>query len=198
MWRKMMPKKLIFMIGAPGSGKSTYSDKINEMHPEDIDSIHVGDLLRDEVEQGTTIGKIVGMYIEKGDLVPGEVIIYEVFGRIRKSSKSIVLMDGFPRGLNQMKILADALIYDKGIELLSIIELKVSRDVARQRLLPEGFTEDEEALFEHKMETYESLIGKIEKFYEDKGLLTVIDAQRDQDQVLQDIDNYLKKLVELY
>jgi len=186
------------MIGAPGSGKSTYSDKINALHAADIESIHVGDILREEVEKHTTMGKIVGKYLEKGDLVPGDVVIYEVFGRIKSSPKDIVLMDGFPRGLNQMKILGDTLMHEKGIELVSVVELKVSKEVAKERLLPENPSEEELTLFEHKIKTYEDLIGKIEKFYEKDGLLTVIDAERDRETVLKDLDDHLSKLVELH
>jgi adenylate kinase len=192
-----MPKKLIFMIGAPGSGKSTYSDRINELHASDIESIHVGDILRDEIENDTTMGKIVEKYLEKGDLVPGDVVIYEVFGRIKNSPKDIVLMDGFPRGLNQMKILGDTLLHEEGIELVSVIELKVSKDVARERLLPDNPSEEEIALFENKVKNYEEIIEKIEKFYEKDGLLTVIDAEREREVVLQEIDQHLSKLVGL-
>jgi len=193
-----MPKKLIFMIGAPGSGKSTYSDKINAMHAEDIHSIHIGEILGDEIKRGTTMGKIVQQYVEKGDLVPGDVILYEVFKHIKASPKDIVLMDGFPRGLNQMKILGDTLLNDKEIELVSVVELKVSKEVARERVLPENATDEEKALFEHKYETYEALIGKIEKFYADKGLLTVISAEKERELVLKRIDEHLKKLVDLH
>ncbi len=193
-----MPKKLIFMIGAPGSGKSTYSDRINALHASDIESIHVGDILRDEIEKDTTMGKIVEKYLEKGDLVPGDVVIYEVFGRIKNSPKNIVLMDGFPRGLNQMKTLGDTLLHEKGIELVSVIELKVSKDIARERLLPDNPSEEEITLFENKVKNYEEIIGKIEKYYEKNGLLTVIDAEREREVVLQEIDQHLSKLVELY
>jgi len=193
-----MPKKLIFMIGAPGSGKSTYSDRINALHASDIESIHVGDILRDEIEKDTTMGKIVEKYLEKGDLVPGDVVIYEVFGRIKNSPKNIVLMDGFPRGLNQMKTLGDTLLHEKGIELVSVIELKVSKDIARERLLPDNPSEEEITLFENKVKNYEEIIGKIEKYYEKDGLLTVIDAEREREVVLQEIDQHLSKLVELY
>ena len=193
-----MPKKLIFMIGAPGSGKSTYSDKINTMYAEDIHSIHIGEILGDEIKRGTTMGKIVEKYVEKGDLVPGDVILYEVFKHIKASPKQIVLMDGFPRGLNQMKILGDTLMHDKEIELVSVVELRVSKEVARERVLSESATEEEEALFEHKYETYEALIGKIEKFYADKGLLTVISAEKERELVLKRVDEHLKKLVELH
>ena len=107
-------------------------------------------------------------------------------------------MDGFPRGLNQMKILGDTLAQDKEIKLISVIELKVSKEVAKERVLPENASEEEVALFEHKYETYEALIGKIEKFYADKELLTVISAEKERDLVLKRIDDHLKNLVELH
>ena len=193
-----MPKKLIFVIGAPGSGKSTYSDKIKEMHAEEIHSIHIGEILQDEIAQGTTIGKIVQQYVEKGDLVPGDVILYEVFKHIKASPKDIVLMDGFPRGLNQMKVLGDTLLHDKEIKLVSVIELKVSKEVARQRILSEDATEEEEALFEHKYETYRALIEKIERYYAKDNLLTVISAEKERELVLKRVDDHLKEILALY
>ncbi len=193
-----MPKKLILIIGAPGSGKSTDSKLISEKHKGDITTISVGALLRDEIKRGTGVGKIVEKYVNDGELVPGQIVMYEVFGRIKNAPTNIVLMDGFPRGLNQMKEMGDALFMNKEIKLVSVIEIRVNDMTARRRVLGDNPTKEEETLFEHKMEIYNDLIGEIESYYEKENLLKVIDGEKDLETIVNDIDEYLEKQVALY
>lgn len=193
-----MSKKLILIIGAPGSGKSTDSKMISEKHKGDITTISVGDLLREEIKNETGVGKIAAKYVEKGDLVPGQVIMYEIFGLISNAPTNIVLLDGFPRGLNQMKEMGDALFVDKDIELVSVIEIRVSETTSRKRVLGDNPSKEEEALFEHKMEIYTALIGEIENYYKKDNLLTVIDGEQDVEAVASDIDEFLSKKVALF
>lgn len=193
-----MQKKLILIIGAPGSGKSTDSKLIAQRHKGDISTISVGDLLREEIKNKTGVGKIAEKYVEKGELVPGSVIMYEIFGRIKNAPTNIVLVDGFPRGLNQMKEMGDALFSDKDIELLSVIEIRVSKNTSRKRVLGDNPNKAEEVLFEHKMEIYSALIGEIENYYKKDNLLTVIDGEQDVEAVASDIDEFLSKKVALF
>lgn len=193
-----MPKKLILIIGAPGSGKSTDSKMISEKHKGDITTISVGDLLREEIKHGTGVGKIAEKYVEKGDLVPGQVVMYEIFGLISNAPKDIVLVDGFPRGLNQMKEMGDELFYSKDIDLVSVIEIRISEKTARKRVLSNNSTKEEIERFEHKMEVYTSLIEEIENYYKKDDLLTVIDGEQDAEAVASDIDEFLSKKVALF
>jgi len=193
-----MPKKLILIIGAPGAGKSTDSMLIANKHKKDITAISVGKLLQEEVENDTAIGKIAKKYIKTGDLVPGSVVMYEVFGRVKNVSTNIVLLDGFPRGTNQMKEMGDKLFHEKDIELVSVIEIRVSEAVSRQRVLGDNSSEEEEKLFNHKMEIYNGLIQTIENYYEKENLLTVIDGEDKLETIIDKIDEHLEKQVHLF
>jgi len=193
-----MPKKLILVIGAPGAGKSTDCELIRKKHAEDISSISVGALIKEEINSGSAIGRIMNKYVLSGDLIPGEVIIYEVLGLIKNAPKNIVLMDGLPRGINQMKALGDAIFNDDNIELVSVIEVRTSTEVSRKRSLSDNPTEEEKSLFEHKMEVYTDLIDEIEAFYKKDNLLTIIDGEQDAQTVAADIDEFLKTKISLF
>ncbi len=193
-----MSKKLILIIGAPGAGKSTDSKIISKRHDGDITSISVGDVLREEIKTDSKIGHIIEKFLLKGELVPGPVVSSLIFGRILKAPTNIVLLDGFPRGLNQMKEIGDALFRTEEIELVSVIEIQISKETARKRVLGDNPTHDEEVLFEHKMKIYTDLLEEIENHYKKNNLLTVIDGEGDIEEVASNIDEYLKKQVHLF
>jgi len=193
-----MPKKLILIIGAPGSGKSTDSEIIAKKHKEDITAISVGALLKKEIQRGSGVGHISEKYVAAGDLVPGQIVMYELFGLIRDAPKNIVLVDGFPRGINQMKEMGDELFMSKNIELVSVIEIRVNETTARKRVLRDNPSKEEETLFEHKMEVYNELIGEIENYYKKDNLLTIIDGEQDAQTVASEIDEFLKTKISLF
>ncbi|MCK5853761.1 MAG: nucleoside monophosphate kinase, partial [Sulfurovaceae bacterium] len=65
-----MSKKLILIIGAPGSGKTTDATLVAKNHTDSITSYSLGDMLKEEIAKETTLGKINNDYISKGELVP--------------------------------------------------------------------------------------------------------------------------------
>ena len=93
-----------------------------------------------------------------------------------------------------MTILADILNGKSEVELISVIEIRVSEAVAKKRALAHG--EDEE-IFNNGMKIYTDTIDEIEAFYTDKNLLTVIDGERDLDVVVAEIDAFLATQVSL-
>ena len=190
-----MSKKLILLIGAPGSGKTTDGKAISKNHPE-ITSYSLGELLKEEVAKGTATGKIINDYISKGDLVPTAITIDTLCNAIKKAPTQIVLVDGFPRKEKQMKICADIIFNESDkVDLVSVIEIRVSEDVARERVLGEESNRESEELFNHQMAVYKDAIKHIEEFYNQNNLLKVIDGERDIDLVINDIDAFLKEKV---
>ena len=195
-----MSKKLILIIGAPGSGKTTDATLVAKNHTDSITSYSLGDMLKEEIAKETTLGKINNDYISKGELVPTAIAIDTICNAIQNSPTDIVLLDGFPRKEKQMKIFADVLrTRMEKVELVSVIEVRVSEAVARERVL--GRTEiredDQEQIFNNRMNIYRDTIEEIEKFYKGSGLLKMIDGEREAKDVVAEIDAFLESQVSL-
>ncbi len=191
-----MSKKLILLIGAPGSGKTTDGKAIAKNHS-DITSYSLGELLKEEVAKGTTTGKITNDYISKGDLVPTAITIDTLCIAIQKAPTDIVLVDGFPRKEKQMTIFGDIVNDVNRVDLISVIEVRVSEAVARERVLGQDTTKESEEIFNHQMAIYKETIEHIEEFYNHDNLLKVIDGEQDIDVVIADIDAFLQEKVAL-
>ncbi len=188
-----MSKKLILLIGAPGSGKTTDGKTVASECVTQITSYSLGEILKQEIEKGGKIGKIIDDYVSKGDLIPTSLTIDEVCKTIADAPTDIVLIDGFPREMEHVKIFGDVINNLKRVELISVIEVRVSEAVARERYF-KNHNESEE-VFEHSMKVYQDTISEIEEYYNKQNILKIIDGERDLDVVVNDIKDYLKSLV---
>ena len=189
-----MPKKLILLIGAPGSGKTTDAEAIAQNHKE-ITSYSLGSLLVKESKKDTKLGKISRDYMEKGDLVPTAIVIDTLCSAIQNAPTDVVLIDGFPRKEKQMKFFGDLVADVNRVDLLSVIEIRVSRETAKRRVETLGdFNKD---VFCHAMDLYEETIKEIEEFYNHDGLLRVINGEQSVSAVINDIDEFLQYKVAL-
>lgn len=186
-----MPKKLILLIGAPGSGKSTDSKLIAEKHSETISSYSTGDLIKEEIQKGSAIGNIAKNYVEKGDLVPTQIVVELIVDAINKAPTEVVLLDGFPGKEKQLQYFCDHIFNNAKIKLISVMEIKVSDDLAKKRWIASGRSEE---IFEHELASYKGSLGEIEAYYDNKHVLKVIDGERDIDVVISDIDTYLESI----
>ena len=130
-----MSKKLFLIIGAPGSGKTTDAQIIAERNPDTIVHFSTGEMLRQEVASGSELGAEIESYISKGRLVPLKIVIDTIISAIRHTDREIILIDGFPRSEEQMFELDKILFLQSDIELASVIEVRVSEEVARERIL---------------------------------------------------------------
>jgi len=184
-----MPKKLILLIGAPGAGKTTDAKLIAEKHSGSITSYSTGELIRKEIENETAIGKIAKDFVAKGNLVPTAIVVDMIVGVVKASPTEIVLLDGFPGKEKQMQHFCDFVFKKKGdIQLISVIEVRVNEDIARERCLASGKSEE---IFQNELSAYTEAINVIEEHYEDKNILKVIDGERDLAEVVADIDTFL-------
>jgi adenylate kinase len=123
---------IIIMLGAPGVGKGTQAEVLEEK----LQLVHVssGDLLREHVKLGTELGKLAETYMVKGELVPDRFVIEMIIDRLsRPDAEHGILLDGFPRTLPQAQALDDALdIRCKRVN--SALYIKVPEDVLIGRL----------------------------------------------------------------
>ncbi|WP_292660386.1 adenylate kinase [Nitratifractor sp.] len=193
-----MAKKLFLIIGAPGSGKTTDAEIIAKRNPDTIVHYSTGEMLRQEVASGSELGKEIDSYISKGALVPLEIVINTIVGAVKNAPRDIVLIDGFPRSTEQMKALDEILKEEKDVKLSAVIEVRVSEEVARERIL--GRAEESEVkrsddnveVFKHRMKIYLDPLPEIEKFYESKGLLKVIDGERPIEPIVDEMEAFIK------
>ena len=188
-----MSKKLILLIGAPGSGKTTDGKVVASECLAHITSYSLGEILKSEIDKGGKIGKIIDDYVSKGELVPTALTIDELCKTILDAPTDIVLIDGFPREMEHVKIFGDVINNLKRVELISVIEVRVSEETARERYF-KNHNESEE-IFNHAMRVYQDTIKEIEEYYDKQNILKVIDGERDLDVVVDDIKSYLKSLI---
>ena len=195
-----MSKKLFLIIGAPGSGKTTDASLIAEKHNESIVHYSTGDMLREEVSSGSELGATIESYISKGALVPLNIIIDTIISAINQAPVSNVLIDGYPRSVEQMIALDEILSDNSDIELVSVIEVRVSQEVAKVRILGraaeakegEARSDDSVEVFYDRMKIYTDPLKEIQEFYINKNLLHVIDGERTLEIIVEDMDNFIQ------
>ncbi len=118
----------LIVLGAPGAGKGTQARIISEKY--NIPAISTGAIIREAIEEGTEFGKKAKAYIDRGDLLPDDMVIGLVTERVKNDDcKNGFILDGFPRTLNQAKAMKE-----NGIEIDIALSLEVSDEVIVNRL----------------------------------------------------------------
>lgn len=122
----------IILFGPPGAGKGTQSAKLIEKY--NLLHISTGDLFRKHLKEGTPLGQLAKGYMDKGNLVPDQVVIDMVDEKIRTTNNiGGIIFDGFPRTVPQAEAL-DSLLGSKNAPIKILVELMVDENELRQRL----------------------------------------------------------------
>jgi len=201
----MEERKLnIVLLGGPGAGKGTQAEKLLENR--DMEHLATGDILRDEVDRGTELGQKAKDYMDRGDLVPDELVVNMVKKRLEDEKG--YLFDGFPRTIDQARALGEA------IELDHVAYIKIDKSEAVRRLSArrvcsecgkiyntlfkppgeEGICDecggelyqrddDKPEVIRDRFETYLEETAPLIDYYEKRGLLERIDGEQEPDRV---------------
>lgn len=163
----------VIFLGPPGAGKGTQAARLAEELS--FKKLSTGDLLRDHVARGTPLGQQVKPIMDRGDLVPDELIL----ALIREELADRVILDGFPRTLPQAEAL-DRLLAETGTRLLGVVLVEVPEEELVRRLLRraelEGRSDDNAETIRRRLEVYREKTEPLVHYYEKKGVLRRVDG----------------------
>ncbi len=188
-------KKLFLIIGAPGSGKTTDAELIAENH-KNITHYSTGDMFRAEVASGSQRGALIDTYISKGLIVPIDIAIETIITAIKNAPTDVIIIDGYPRSFEQMNELDKYLVNETEVELVNIIEVVVSPEVARDRVLGRARGADDNVeIFNNRMNVYIEPLKTIQEFYESKNLLVKINGERTIKEIVDEMEIFIKSKI---
>jgi adenylate kinase len=196
--RKISKVKYFLLFGPPGSGKGTQSKKIIEKY--NLVHLSTGDILRKELETNSRLGQIAKNHMNKGGLVPDDIILGMVAKEIdANKGTSGVVLDGFPRTVEQAKGL-DQILESRNYEVSAMFALDVPKEELVQRLLDRGKAggrvDDTPEIIEKRIQTYNLTTLKVAEHYLEKGKLHEINGVGKIDDIFEDIATIIDNMNE--
>jgi adenylate kinase len=186
----------LVLLGAPGSGKGTQAARLAKRL--DIPQLSTGDMLRAAVSEGTPIGTKVKATMERGELVPDDLVVAIVAERISQpDAKSGFILDGFPRTIAQAAAL-DEILRAAHLRIDRVLELDVDEAALLSRILNRANearsngharADDTEAALRVRLAEYRGQTRPLADYYREQGLLKSING-------LQSIDKVASSLLE--
>src|SRR5919112_1658413 len=212
----------LILLGPPGSGKGTQGETLRE--DLDLPYYATGDILRAAVREGTDLGKSAKEYMDRGDLVPDEVIVGVIAERIDKpEADDGFILDGFPRTVPQAEALGEKM-EELGRSLTAAVLIEVSdeevvRRLGGRRSCPNGHIfhvefdppseegkcdvcgeelyvreDDKPEVIRHRLEQYQEKTAPLVDYYDERGLLERVDGDQPPDDVGENIRALLATL----
>ena len=192
----------IVLFGSPGAGKGTQAKKLAEKY--NLVYISTGELLRKEIENGSEMGKIAKTYMEKGDIVPDEIAIRLIEGKIKMNPNAKgFIFKGYPSNIVQAYIL-DGLLRRLGTSVTGMLEIKSTTLQSIKRLSVRAKTSsariydlDPEIII-HRLEVYEKKSPKVAEYFQKQNKFSSISGEGSEEEVFQrlcsSVENVMKKI----
>jgi adenylate kinase len=164
----------IALLGPPGSGKGTQAERLVGRG---IAALATGDLLREARAADTELGRRAAEYMDRGELVPDDVIVAVIEDALDELGDRPVLLDGFPRNVAQAEALERALAA-RGRELTGAVLIDVPDDVVAERISGrrQGRADDDPETVRERLRVYHRETEPLIDYYEDRGLLRRVDG----------------------
>ena len=181
----------IVLLGPPGSGKGTQAARLRDELG--LVALVTGDLLRAARAGGTELGRRAAHFMDRGELVPDELIVGMIDDAIAGSGESPVLLDGFPRNVAQAASLADAL-EARARALAAVVLIDVPDEIAATRIgsRGEGREDDRAETVRERLRVYHEQTEPLIAHYEERGVLARIDGTRSPEAVNEAIRDVLE------
>lgn len=185
----------LIIFGPPGAGKGTQASFITSTY--NAEHISTGDLLRDAVKRQTETGVMAKSYMDKGELVPDEVVIDIIREKIGSLDGAGFLFDGFPRTIEQARSL-DGMLESQNLFIEAVLYLKVDEDEVVERLLKraelEGREDDNEGVIRNRLDVYRKQTLPLADYYRSKGIFNDIEGTGTIDDVRERINSVVSGL----
>jgi adenylate kinase len=176
----------IVLVGPPAAGKGTQAGRIVDR----FGGAHIatGDIFRSNADRGTELGRAASRYMDRGELVPDDVVIDMVLERLgEEDCAGGFVLDGFPRTVPQAEALGERL-GELGRPLDVVVSLQVGEDELRDRLAARAeeqdrAEDDDEGAIRRRLELFDRETEPLLDFYDGRGLLVSVEAEGDIDEV---------------
>jgi len=211
----------IVIIGPQGSGKGTHSDILSKKLG--IPHISTGDMFREEVKKGTELGKTLEKYMNEGKLVPDEIVNEVMKKRLSEDDcKNGFILDGYPRNLNQAKML------DKIAKIDHVIYLDISDEKAIERISNRRQCRNCNAIYnlitippkkpgvcdkcggplyqrdddkpdavKERLKIFHEVTKPIIDYYRERGILDIVNSESEVEETQRKIEEVMKKWKDL-
>jgi adenylate kinase len=187
----------LVLFGPPGAGKGTQSnlliDKYNLVH------LSTGDILRGEITAGTALGLEAKALMDRGDLVPDEVVIGMISSKLDNNPNANgFIFDGFPRTAAQATAL-DNLLAEKGTAISAMLSLKVEDAELIRRLLERGKNsgradDKNEAIIANRINEYNTKTAPLKEYYSAQNKLSEIEGVGSVDEIASKLNQVIDTL----
>jgi adenylate kinase len=185
----------IILFGPPGAGKGTQAQRIVDRHG--VVQLSTGDMLRAAIAAGSELGLQAKSLMDEGKLVPDDVIIGMIADRMNdEDCKNGVILDGFPRTIEQAKAL-DAMFAAGHIQLDQVIEIQVDEAALFARIENraaepgDARSDDTAEVLEQRLKVYHENTAPVLPYYRDKGQLNIVDGMQSIEEVAAQIESLL-------